>query len=76
MTALPCPDVILKNWLPTGGLTVTESAIDPASLIVKESVSVSVLLDRLILLNSRFFGVTTSLLAAALTLAPPPVTWA
>jgi len=55
---------------------VTESAIDPASLIAKESISVSVLLDRSISLKSRFFGVTANRLAATLDLAPPTVTWA
>jgi len=35
---VPCPDVILKNGLPAGGATVTESARPPLSVIVNDFV--------------------------------------
>jgi hypothetical protein len=35
ISVVPCPDVILKNGLPVGAATVTESARPPLSLIVK-----------------------------------------
>jgi hypothetical protein len=60
ITAAPCPDVILKNGLPTGGPTVTESATPPLSLITKDLVSVTVPLDRKILLKFSCVGVTAS----------------
>ena len=61
----------MKNWLPVGGPTVTESPLEPVSSIVKDLVSVGAPLERLIFLKSSLLGVTLSLL-----LATSPVTWA
>jgi hypothetical protein len=70
-TAAPCPDVILKNLFPIGGPTVTESGLPPVSSIVKVLVSVNVLPDRSILLNTRMVGVTASLLTGRTRVESP-----
>lgn len=44
---------------------MTESALPPLSVMVKDFVSVAVLLDRLILLKARLLVETASLLTAA-----------
>ena len=61
----PCPEIILKNALPVGGATVTESALAPPFVMVKDFVSPAVLRERLILLKARLFVDSSSLLAAA-----------
>lgn len=45
--------MILKNWLPVGGATVSESELSPVSLMAKDLVSVTVLLESLILLKLK-----------------------
>jgi hypothetical protein len=60
---------MLKKRLPTGCVTVTESAVPPPSLRVKDFVSVTVLLERSILLKSRLLVDTSSLLTVACALA-------
>jgi hypothetical protein len=67
---------MVKNWLPLGGATVTESASEPGSLMVKDFVWVRVWLARLILSKLRLFGVTASLLTAGACLASPMFTCA
>jgi len=76
ITPAPCPDNVLKNGLPPGGPTVTDSAIPPVSSMVKDIVPVTVWLDRWTLLKASRVGVTTSLLTSAPFLASPPLTWA
>jgi hypothetical protein len=75
ITPPPCPDNILKNELPAGGPTVTDSAIPPVSSMVKDVVPVTVWLDRWTLLKASRVGFTTSLLTRTPLLASTPFTW-
>ena len=74
INVVPCPDKIVKNPLPAGAATVTESALEPLSVMVKDFFSAvaprisgaksSTLFDNLSLLTDALRRVSTPLSCA------------